>query len=668
MPTLIFDIPEVRASIASQLSSHDLTLAIRANKQWFEWFTPALWKRVVEFSFRPMAPPKPSDIGFKEGLAKYGHWSLQSLTISTEHRLEAYLEHCRHLLDLRLFFPYDLKEPASPDQLNRLVSLNPLLQSLAITAPLFVIEHAYFAPLNALTTLYLNRTFVNVHELVRILAYTPHLSNLGFREVIFGPRLTYLEDIDEDAFTAQLATHLRRNFNEVQPQPSLNPPKSSSAEAETEAAASPMGGLLSPPPPPSPPEVPPSSPSLLPILPWKEYPRLRELSFWTPMESLDLWILCRLLEQTPRLRSLTVCLGEEYGLCSSVCRQLAQHVPELQQLTLSAASPLWDDLSVPAVAAMVAACRAKPLESLSLHDYVNNTTTSTTTVSSQGSIHYQQYHHHNQDNASEGTTTNSNNVAAVIEALPPSSLSLSTPAQLQMETFAATLQQVRLYNFQEAGGTWFPHLTRECRRLRVLDMRFPLSTVPFREVAMATWNCRLLQKLDLVVGFESMPSSVSSASSMPPGGENAEDEGEDGYGDGDHEEEEMEPLIDQDESEHGDDHNHDPAHAGRRRRRRRRSRGDVDRAVLEHIFFEKLSNLTQLKELNLKGPRGYKGKSTDHHLDLTLDSGLGLLKDLGEMREFRVVSMNHAIGSTERQWMATYWPRLRVCEICASEA
>ncbi|KAF9976033.1 hypothetical protein BGZ73_009244 [Actinomortierella ambigua] len=616
--------------MSSHLSSQDLTSAIRVNHQWFEWFTPALWKRVVEFSFRPTAPPKPSDVGFKEGLAKYGHRLLQSLTISTEHRLEAYLEYCHHLLDLRLFFPYDLKQPASPDRLNRLIALNPSLRSMAITIPLFVIEHACFSSLTLLTTLYLNRTFVNVHELARILAYTPHLSTLGFREVVFGPRLDYREEIDDEAFTALLLAHLvesnvlESSHASTSPSPMSGPgpeagqtPTSSSPSATTATTT--------------------AAATIQSLLPWKEYPRLRELSFWTPMEALDLWLLGRLLEQAPNLTSLSFCLGQEYGLFPSVCQRLQDNVHQLQQLTLAASSPPWvDPLAAAAAAAMVAACRAKPIGSLSLHDYVNATTTTLGVGGGgRGTGHHDHFYQCNNNN--------NNSLVSAVAGTATATATAQTSVQIQMEMFAPTLQYVRLYNFQEREGAWFPRLVRDCRRLRVLDMRFPMSMVPFKEIAMATWNCHGLRKLDLVIGFDSLSKGLG-LSGEGMGGD-GRDEDERGAG------EEGEVSVDLAKLERLGGYHH------------RRQYREMDLAVLERLFFEKLATLTQLQGLNLKGPRGYRGKYTDDHLELTLESGLGLLKDLSDMREFRVVSMNHRMGAEEREWMKIHWPLLRVCEI-----
>lgn len=46
-------------------------------------------------------------------------------------------------------------------------------------------------------------------------------------------------------------------------------------------------------------------------------------------------------------------------------------------------------------------------------------------------------------------------------------------------------------------------------------------------------------------------------------------------------------------------------------------------------------------------------------LEMSLESGLGTLKDLKELRELNMYGMRTRIGVPEVQWMVEHWPKLQ---------
>ncbi|KAF9584244.1 hypothetical protein BGW38_007105 [Lunasporangiospora selenospora] len=74
------------------------------------------------------------------------------------------------------------------------------------------------------------------------------------------------------------------------------------------------------------------------------------------------------------------------------------------------------------------------------------------------------------------------------------------------------------------------------------------------------------------------------------------------------------------------------------------------------VFYKRISELTKLKELNLG--EGYNTVWVCCGVPLTLQSGLGQLKTLTEMKIIHVTSWTEMMGAPEADWMAEHWPLL----------
>ncbi|KAG0033202.1 hypothetical protein BGZ82_006203 [Podila clonocystis] len=84
--------------------------------------------------------------------------------------------------------------------------------------------------------------------------------------------------------------------------------------------------------------------------------------------------------------------------------------------------------------------------------------------------------------------------------------------------------------------------------------------------------------------------------------------------------------------------------------------------AMQRKVYEKLALQTHLKELSLGCNVVSRQDFQWHCLEMTLDSGLGALATLKELRVLSVLGMNHRISDKDLEWMDTYWPRLECVE------